>query len=55
MNDLWTDEPSQMLHGTVKSMLLVKANMHLSCSEFHQKIRDHEELLNCVHGSKKYK
>jgi hypothetical protein len=55
MNDLWTDEKSQMLPDTVKAMLLVKVNMHLSCSEFHQKVKDNEKLLKCVHGSKKYK
>jgi hypothetical protein len=45
MNDLWTDETSQMLPDTVKAM-------RLSCSEYHQKIRDNEKRVNCVHGSK---
>jgi hypothetical protein len=44
-----------MLPDTVKAMLLVKVNMHLSCSEFHRKVKDNEKLLKCVHSSKKYK
>lgn len=55
MNDLWTEEKSQLQPETVKAMLLVKVNMGLSCSDFHQHIRDNHKLLKCVHSSKKYK
>jgi len=57
MNDLWTEDKSELQPETVKAMLLVKVNMGLSCTDFHQQIRDNHKLLKCVglHSSEKYK
>jgi len=40
MNDLWTEEKSELQPKTVKAMLMVKVNLGLSCTDFHQQIRD---------------
>lgn len=55
MNDLWTDEKSQMNPETVAAMLLVKVNIGLTCSDFYEQIRHNDKLLQCVHSSSKYK
>jgi len=55
MNDLWTEEKSQMSHETVKSILLVRVNLSVSCTDFYHKIKGNRQLLESVHSSEKYR
>lgn len=55
MNDLWTEDKSQMTADTVKSVLTVRVNLAMSCADFHQKIKCNNKLLKAVHSSSKYK
>jgi hypothetical protein len=55
MNDMWTEDKSQMASETVESILLVRVNINMSCIDFHKKIKGNTNLLQCVHSSSKYK
>lgn len=55
MNDMWTEDKSQMAPETVQSILLVRVNMQMNCIDFHKKIKGNKQLLQSVHSSAKYK
>jgi hypothetical protein len=54
MNDVWTEDQSQMSPETVKAILMIWSNLDMSSTDFYQKTKDDHKLLQCVHTSKKY-
>ena len=53
LNLIWTSEKNFLLE-TVDSILSIQYNSDLSCTEFHEKIKNNVELLEKVKGSEKY-
>ena len=54
MNDVWTNEKTQLSVDTLKGLLMIKANFKQSCSEFHTMLLSNNDLLQAIHFSKKY-
>jgi hypothetical protein len=55
MNDMWSEDKSQMVPETVESILLVRVNIGMNCIDFHKKIKGNVKILQSVHSSSKYK
>ena len=54
MNALWTDEKNRFLVETIKSILMIKSNINLSCDAFAKKLAKDKAILKKIHGSEKY-
>lgn len=54
MGSIWTAERGRLSLCVVKELLNIKANSVLSCSEFHDKIRNDKNFLKKVCSSEKY-
>lgn len=54
MGSLWTQERNRLELGMVKAELLIRHNIMLSCSEFHNAVKDHEQLLKAARSVSKY-
>lgn len=54
MNNMWTENKSQLSVKTLRAMLMLKCNVGLSCDKFHDKIKGEPALLKDIHSSKKY-
>lgn len=54
MNNIWTNEKSQLGVETLKAMLMVRCNIANTCEEFLLKIEKNYDLLKRVHSAEKY-
>ena len=54
MNALWTDEKNRFLVETIKSILMIKSIINLSCDAFAKKLAKDKAILKKIHGSEKY-
>ena len=54
MNNLWTEEKTQLRVSTLKSLLILKFNVKLSCLEFYNMLKTKPELLKKIISSEKY-
>lgn len=51
---VWTVDKARLEIPTIRSMLIVKYNMELSCVEFYNMLKENPALLNKISSSKKY-
>lgn len=54
MNKVWTAEKTQLQVATLKAMLMLKVNVHMTCEQYHGHISKNEGLLRKIHSSQKY-
>ena len=54
MNALWTNEKNRFPVETIKSILMIKSNINLSCDAFAKKLAKDKAILKKIHGSEKY-
>lgn len=54
MNKMWTAEKTQLHLTTLRAMLMLKVNVHMTCEQYHGHISKNEGLLRAIHSSKKY-
>ena len=54
MNNIWTDDKSQLKVSTLKSLLMLKFNVKLSCLDFYNMLKSSPELLKKIITSEKY-
>ena len=55
MQNLWTDERNRMSINLVKAEICTRFNFSMSCYEFHDYVKNNEQLLNAAKSEKKYK
>lgn len=54
INKIWTEEKTQMSIETLKNILFVKYNSHLSCLEFFELLKATPSLIKAISSEKKY-
>jgi hypothetical protein len=54
MNAQWSEERNRLKIDTVKAILQVVMNLHMSCGEFYQKLLADERLCRLILSNKKY-
>ncbi|XP_036320408.1 uncharacterized protein LOC118734840 [Rhagoletis pomonella] len=54
LNNISTDEKSQMKIETVKSILITRCNYELSCLEFREYLQNKENIIKQIYAAEKY-
>ena len=54
MNNIWTEEKTQLKVSTLRSLMMLKFNIKLSCLDFYNKLKSSPELLKQIISSEKY-
>jgi len=54
MNDIWTNEKSQLKVETLKAILIVKTNLKMTCLQFYHFLKNQKDMLKQISSSTKY-
>lgn len=55
MNNYWSDERNRLLPQSVQSLVMIKVNFKLDCTQFYDMICNNTTLLESVRSGEKYK